>query len=52
MAPWVAVLVSAVVALGGGLAGALTPGGAVAAWAVGSAVLLGTGWPGAAALGA
>jgi uncharacterized protein (TIGR00297 family) len=52
VAPWLAVLVSAVVALGGGLAGALTTGGAIAAWAVGSAVLLGTGWPGAAALGA
>jgi uncharacterized protein (TIGR00297 family) len=52
VAPWLAVLASALVALAGRLAGALTTGGAAAALAVGSAVLLGTGWPGAAALGA
>jgi uncharacterized protein (TIGR00297 family) len=52
VAPWVAVLVSAGVALTGRLAGALTSGGAAAALLVGSAVLPGTGWPGAAALGA
>jgi uncharacterized protein (TIGR00297 family) len=50
--PWLAVLVSAAAALGGRLAGALTPAGALAAMLIGAAVLTGTGWPGAAALAA
>ncbi len=52
MSPWLAVLVSAAAALAGRLASALTRSGALAATAVGSAVLAGTGWRGAAALGA
>ena len=52
MSPWLAVLVSAAAALAGRLARSLTTTGAVAATSVGAAVLVGTGWPGAAALGA
>ncbi len=52
MSPWLAVFVSAAAALAGRLTRALTASGAVAATAVGSAVLTGTGWSGAAALGA
>ena len=52
MAPWLAVLVSAAAALAALPTRALTPRGAIAAWIVGGLVLYGTGWPGAAALGA
>ncbi|MGH7629811.1 MAG: DUF92 domain-containing protein [Gemmatimonadales bacterium] len=52
MSPWLAVLVSAAAALAGRFAGALTRGGALAATAVGTAVLAGAGWRGAAALAA
>jgi uncharacterized protein (TIGR00297 family) len=52
VAPWLAVLVSAAAALAALSARALTPGGALAAWPIGALVLLGGGWPGAAALGA
>ena len=51
MSPWLAVLVSAAAAFGGRLAGLLTAGGAVAAALVGTLVLAGAGWAGAAALG-
>ncbi len=51
MSPWLAVLVSAAAALAGRLSGALTTRGALVATAVGTAILVGTGWPGAAALG-
>jgi uncharacterized protein (TIGR00297 family) len=51
VAPWLAVLVSAAAALAGRRAGALTTAGAVAAAFVGAAVLAGTGWSGAFALG-
>jgi uncharacterized protein (TIGR00297 family) len=51
VSPWLAVLVSAAAAFGGRRAGLLTRGGAVAAALVGTAVLAGTGWAGAAALG-
>ena len=52
MAPWLAVLISAAAASAGWRTGALTGPGAGAALFVGALVLLGTGWPGAAALGA
>ena len=52
MSPWLAVLVSAAAAVAGRLTHALTTAGAVGATVVGASVLVGTGWPGAAALGA
>jgi uncharacterized protein (TIGR00297 family) len=52
MNPLDALAISTALAFGGWLARALTPAGAAAATLVGWAVLAGTGWPGAAALGA
>ena len=46
----VAMLVSALVSAGGFAARALDGAGTVAAWLVGTAVLIGTGWPGGAVL--
>lgn len=50
MSPLTAVALAAVVAGVARLAGSLTAGGAVAATLVGTSVLVGAGWPGAAAL--
>lgn len=52
MTPWVALAVSAAVALVAFFARALTAGGAAAASVVGMAVLWAAGWPGALVLGA
>jgi uncharacterized protein (TIGR00297 family) len=51
VSPWLAVLVSAAVALAAHRSRALSATGAYAAVAVGAGVLLGAGWAGAAALG-
>ncbi len=50
MTPALAAAVSAAAAWLGWRAGALTASGALAAWSVGAAVLVGTGWPGGAVL--
>lgn len=52
MSPLTAVALAAVSAVVAWLAGSLTVGGAVAATVVGTSVLVGAGWPGAAALAA